>query len=738
MQAAHDQPMPEIAGYRLERRLGEGGMAEVWAATQLALERQVALKVVAADGRITPEMAARFEREARTIARLEHPHVMGIFDVGRTADGRMYYSMPLMPNGDLGRRDLRYAPREVVRVMRGVLEALAHAHAAGVIHRDVKPANILFDRADRPLLADFGIALSQTERARVTSARQTLGSSAYMSPEQARSGDVDARADLYSAGVVAFELLTGDLPFHGTDALAVALAHIEQPVPRLPAPHAAWQPFIDRALGKTPAGRFASARDMLDALAAVERALDALDETRAAAPAVVAPASLSAAGPAPEPASAASAASWAARPALLGALALVVIGGVAAAWLVRTANTPAAVEAPTAPDPAVLEALLAEGAQALDAGRLLAPDGDSAADRFLAALPSNDPRARAGLEQVMQAASAAARKQLATNDGATASETFDRAYAVAERSAIADWPAWAAFERDFAAGAGEALQRASERLDAAAVQRLSPALDRAAMSDRALFARREQLGDLPPAGTALRDPRGPVLVMVPGRGNAPAFALGRTEVTRGEYAAFADATRRPMASCRDTSGPLALFAKRTWREPGFAQTDMHPVVCVNAEDARAYAAWLSQRTGARYRLPTRAEWARAIEGQRIEPCRSGNLLDDSAATLRRAFECADGHRQTAPAASFAAGPLGLRDVVGNVAEWSGDCARRSDAGGCAARYVLGSSFRDGPAKGAASRVDDHDAEDARPDLGFRVLRELSLDDLPPRLAGGSR
>jgi serine/threonine-protein kinase PpkA len=737
MQAAHDQPVPEIAGYRLERRLGEGGMAEVWAATQLALERPVALKIIATDGRITPEMAARFEREARTIARLEHPHIMGIFDVGRTTDGRMYYSMPLMPNGDLGRRDLRFAPREIARVLRGVLEALDHAHAAGVIHRDVKPANILFDRADRPLLADFGIALSQTERARVTSARQTLGSSAYMSPEQARSGDVDARADLYSVGVVAFELLTGDLPFHGADALAVALAHIEQPVPRLPATHRAWQPFIDRALGKTPLVRFASAGEMHAALAEVERLLDDPQATVAAQSAPAEPSAASAtAGPAVTP-------PRSARPFLLAALALALVAG--AAWIARAPGVrgipePAA-EAPAVTDPVVLEALLADGTRLLDAGQLFTPDGGSAADRFLAALPGGDPRARGGLERVIEAATGIARKQLAANDGTAAADLFDRAYAVAERSAIADWPAWAAFERSFVAAAGDALQRASERLDGKALERLSPALDRAAMNDRALSERRERLGDVPPAGTALRDPRGPTLVMVAGRADAPAFALGRTEVTRGEYAAFASATARAPTRCRDTSGPLALFAKRSWREPGFAQTDAHPVVCVSAEDARAYAAWLSQRTGARYRLPTRADWARAIDGQSLAPCRSGNLLDDGAATLRRSYDCTDGHRHTAPVGRFAAGPLGLRDLVGNVAEWSGDCARRSDAGGCAARHVLGSSFRDGPAAGAASAVDDFDAEDARPDLGFRVLRELSLDNLPPRAAasaGGAR
>jgi hypothetical protein len=722
MQASNHPDAPTIPGHRLERRLGQGGMAEVWQATQLALERPVAVKVVASDTRITPEMASRFEREARTIARLEHPHIVGIFDVGRTEDGRMYYTMPLLPGGDLGRRDLRFAPREVLRVLRGVLDALAHAHAAGVIHRDVKPANIVFDRGDRPLLADFGIALSQTERTRVTSARQTLGSSGYMSPEQARSGDVDARADLYSLGVVAFELLTGDLPFHGADALAVALAHIEQPVPRLPPAHAAWQPFIDRALGKTPAQRFATAQEMLEALAAVERALDA---PPAAAPTPVADTTATAAAPRPT-------GRWRPRGALWLSTLVVVAIGVATTWRLRSADQ-ASVPAPTPASlaPEARAALLAEGARRLGEGRLFEPEGASAADAFLAAMPGGDARALDGLEDVMQAAALRAVAAIGSGDGAAAAQWFDRAYAVAQRSALPDWPAWAAFERGYAAAAGQALDAASRTLDGARIDRLGPALDRAAMNDRALFERRERIGALPAPGAALRDRGGPLLAMVPGRGGAPAFALAQRETTRGEYAAFASATGRAPASCRDNSGPLAIFSRRSWREPGFAQADDHPVVCVGAEDARAYARWLSQRTGKRYRLPTRADWQRAAAGLRLEACRGGNLLDDSAKPLRGHFDCDDGFARTAPAGRFAAGPFGLRDLAGNVSEWSGECARESSAGGCAEHHVLGSSFRDGPARAAAARVDAHDTESGRPDIGFRVLRELALDDLPP-------
>ncbi|HEX3122321.1 MAG TPA: serine/threonine-protein kinase, partial [Rhodanobacteraceae bacterium] len=273
MNDAKSDPLPHIAGYDISRRLGRGGMADVYLAVQASLARPVAIKVLAVertlaeaiDGQARPpgedfeETVTRFEREARTIARLDHPHIVSIFDVGRTDDGRLYYVMPYLPNGDLSTRDLREDEAAIVSVVRALCRALGYAHTLGVVHRDVKPENVLFDKLDRPLLADFGIALAAHQSARVTREGSTMGSSGYMSPEQARGHAIDGRADLYSLGVVTYEMLSGDLPFHGPDALAVALAHVEQPVPRLRSARRHWQEFIDRAMAKSPAERFQTA-----------------------------------------------------------------------------------------------------------------------------------------------------------------------------------------------------------------------------------------------------------------------------------------------------------------------------------------------------------------------------------------------------------------------------------------------------------------------------------------------
>jgi len=264
-------PFPSIPGYRILKKLGQGGMATVYLATQQSLDRPVSIKVMEREALQDETSKQRFENEARTIAKLSHPGIVGIHEVGRTSDGRMYYIMPYLANGDLAQRDLRGDESRIVDVLRTLLSALDYAHARGFVHRDVKRENVLFDADNRPLLTDFGIALSKSDTVRITTAGLAVGSSAYMAPEQARGDVVDARADLYSVGVLAYELLTGELPFQSSDALAMALMHAQDPVPRLPPAKIHWQGFIDRAMAKSPDRRYASSSQMLAALDRIGR-----------------------------------------------------------------------------------------------------------------------------------------------------------------------------------------------------------------------------------------------------------------------------------------------------------------------------------------------------------------------------------------------------------------------------------------------------------------------------------
>lgn len=261
---------PSIEGFEFTALLGKGGMASVYAARQLSVDREVAIKWVEPQPGHSQQFLQRLENEARTLAGLQHPHIVELYQFGRSPEGALYYVMPLLSGGDLRGWQRPVEEPRVIELLQALLDALQQAHAAGIVHRDIKPENILFDRQGRPLLADFGAALLP-QQSRLTREGQAIGSTGYMSPEQARAWEVDARADLYSVGVLAYELLTGAMPFEGPDDLSVALAQWEQPIPRLPKALRHWQGFIDRALALAPDQRYADAAEMRQALLALNQ-----------------------------------------------------------------------------------------------------------------------------------------------------------------------------------------------------------------------------------------------------------------------------------------------------------------------------------------------------------------------------------------------------------------------------------------------------------------------------------
>ncbi|WP_257388576.1 serine/threonine-protein kinase, partial [Tahibacter caeni] len=282
--------MIEIPGYQIKREIGQGGMASVHLAVQTSLERQVALKVMSPALAADPTFTRRFLQEARTLASLAHANIVQVFDVGVTPNQLHYFSMQYLPGGDFVARVQRGLDEsELKRVLTGVARALAYAHERGYVHRDVAPGNILFDSADNPVLTDFGIALAASQATRITSTGFSVGTSHYMSPEQARGGDIDARSDLYSLGVLAWYGLTGKPPYDGADGFAVAYAHVFEAIPRLPAAQAHWQELIDRCLAKDPKDRYVDAAQVLTAIEAVPVSLrrngDATEPVAAAKPA---------------------------------------------------------------------------------------------------------------------------------------------------------------------------------------------------------------------------------------------------------------------------------------------------------------------------------------------------------------------------------------------------------------------------------------------------------------------
>ncbi|MBI3966294.1 MAG: protein kinase, partial [Chloroflexi bacterium] len=264
-----------VGRFRLIREIGRGGMAVVYLAEDPRLGRNVAIKLIAGQGLADPYFRLAFEREARAIGSLNHPHILPVYDIGEH-EGRLYLVMLYVEGGRTLKDALRdgpLPPAEVARLLRHVAHALGHAHAAGLVHRDVKPHNVLVDPSGHAYLADFGLAKAvsaATAALTQTGERGSSGTPIYMSPEQiGSSATIDYRADIYSLGVMAFELLTGTPPYRG-EIPAILYQHCFAPIPaateRNPTLPSELDAVLRRALAKSPAERFATAWELAEAV----------------------------------------------------------------------------------------------------------------------------------------------------------------------------------------------------------------------------------------------------------------------------------------------------------------------------------------------------------------------------------------------------------------------------------------------------------------------------------------
>jgi serine/threonine-protein kinase len=272
--------------YLIVEPLGRGGMASVYKAYEAGLNRHVALKVLPREFLHDPTFAERFRREAQVIALLEHPNIVPIYayDIDQ-AQGIPWMAMRLIAGGALSSRLKRepMPPARAVAIVRGVAGALEYAHGKGVVHRDVKPQNILLDEVGHVYLADFGVAKIVEGPGGVTVTGMISGTPQYMAPEQAAGTKLDGRADIYSLGIVAYELFTGRVPFTADTPLAVLMKHLQEPIP-LPSPSEVPEPLtrvLLKSLAKAREDRWATASEFAGAL---EEGL-ALAERQAAEPA---------------------------------------------------------------------------------------------------------------------------------------------------------------------------------------------------------------------------------------------------------------------------------------------------------------------------------------------------------------------------------------------------------------------------------------------------------------------
>jgi serine/threonine-protein kinase len=267
-----DMTWYKIDRYEIREELGRGGMATVFRAYDPRFQRDVALKIIPREFLHDPTFVTRFQREAQTIAILEHPAIVPVYDFGEE-DGQPFLVMRYLPGGSLTDRLARgpLAWDETVRVISLLAPALDEAHKQGIVHRDLKPDNILFDQHEGPYLTDFGIAKLTEDRSQVaTTGNVIIGTPAYMSPEQANGEELDGRSDLYSLGIILFQMLTGRLPFQANSPIGVIMQHLTHPVPNIlsyqPNLPGGCQVVMQRALAKIRSERYSTAVDLATAL----------------------------------------------------------------------------------------------------------------------------------------------------------------------------------------------------------------------------------------------------------------------------------------------------------------------------------------------------------------------------------------------------------------------------------------------------------------------------------------
>jgi eukaryotic-like serine/threonine-protein kinase len=278
--------------YRIVRRIGAGGMANVYLAEDQELGRRVAIKILNDRHANDEQFVERFRREAKNAASLSHPNIVSIYDRGE-AEGTYYIAMEHLDGRNLKELIVARGPAPVkiaIDYTRAILAALAFAHRHDVVHRDIKPHNVLVDKDNRVKVTDFGIARAGASQ--MTEAGSIVGTAQYLSPEQARGTAVDHRSDLYSVGVVLFELLTGEVPFTGDSPVEIAMRHLsaQPPLPserRENVPHDL-DLVVARALAKDPAERYQSAEEMDADLERVAQGLGVSDRTTDAATAIIA------------------------------------------------------------------------------------------------------------------------------------------------------------------------------------------------------------------------------------------------------------------------------------------------------------------------------------------------------------------------------------------------------------------------------------------------------------------
>lgn len=809
----------QIPGYRVIRKINQGGMSTVYLAIQISVGRVVALKVMNPQLNNDPAFSERFQREATIVGQLSHPNIVAIYDIGRHEDLN-YIAMDYLPNGSVhDKMSTGLSGEEVLRITREIASALDHAHEKGYIHRDIKPENILFRSDNSAVLSDFGVARGLANNSRMTHVGTVVGTPHYMSPEQTKGNSVDGRSDIYSLGIVFYEMLTGTLPYQGDEAVTIALKHISAPIPKLPMQYLAYQKILEKLLAKDPEQRFQRGRDLILAIEDLEK------NYRAPSTTATHPADLTVINLASALASATyNAMRWrlnrmrAVRwnpsrgfysrpstkiteiffneqnaPALtvraeietqvhqtydkkkaaltkLGLAAVIVVLAWCgfSIWYAKTTNINEPLSAAGKLAVATADMFIELPQASPNADQIIATHTSSphSSNTIIAGTATSQAVAEATTEtdtptiSKMPATSADAATNGATSIAmvAAASENTDDQLLSSASSSSAPPITYALTVKPSPAQARVRIMNIPERyqpgiqlpagqyqieVSQAGYDTVLAWVDIVDQDIAPAFALTESIAPgeeiSSPVITSIKS-EGPEMIGIPtgsffmGNKDDPVampvhkvtiskpFAMSKYEITFDDYDMFAQATNR------------TLPGDNRWGRGN------RPAINVSFEDARAYASWLSETTGKKYRLPTESEWEYVARADTNSLFWWGDDLKEASgrANCRRGcnskFSGLFGAK-TAPVGSYPANGFGVYDTAGNVSEWVEDCfaenytlhpknGQAMVVKSCDARVVRGGSAKDNAERLASHIRNSHRAEISGSHLGFRVVMEL--------------
>lgn len=773
----------QIPGYRIIRKINQGGMSTVYLAIQISVGRIVALKVMNPSLTSDPAFSERFQREATIVGQLSHPNIVAIYDIGRSEDLN-YIAMDYLPNGSVHDKMINgMTAEEALRVTKEIANALDHAHERGYIHRDIKPENILFRADNSAVLSDFGVAKGIVGVSRMTHVGTVVGTPHYMSPEQTRGQTVDARSDLYSLGVLFFEMLTGFLPYQGEDTVTIALKHISAPIPKLPLQHQAYQKILEKFLAKDPSQRFQSGQEVSDAFDQLETASKTPLITNSA------PENLSV---------------------MALVRALVAATGQAIKWRwnrlinlrwnkdegfhTRKSFNDSVYGSEVAPtlfatriqqqthiNPQLFKSTATAYKAALGTALFLViwctlsvvlqtrfsqtlnnlPSIVKAPVRFTASIfvsPKTEQKqtpAKSSIATVTQSSvssislpSSSLQSSEQSSSSVAASLSSSSApitYALTVKTTPEDAKIRLLNVPDkYKEGISLIAGKYKIEVSKAGYKTKTDWVEIKSEPLKISITLEADLDTSNPAKAAIPNivyggKNAPAMVRIPGgtftmgsdsnlhsspshKVTLKPFAISKYEVTFAEYDYFAQSTNKPLPG-----------------DNGWGRED-RPVIHVSWSDAVAYTQWLRKTTGKKFRLPTEAEWEYAARAGTTTSYWWGDNEADAKGNANCRRGCASNFSglfgsKTAPVGNFAPNAFGLYDISGNVSEWVQDCYQETYANAsptgtaieekqCTGRVVRGGSTKDNVQHLRTSARDNIPSGYLNETLGFRVAMDL--------------